>query len=86
MAEVKAHAAKLDARCSAGEVVQQPRKKRSDAGISRKRKFPPTVRHANKENSGLSKKVKRNAAQHREVPKSVEFIESSGEEEEVEEE
>jgi len=84
-AEVKAHAAKLDARRSAGEVVRQPRKKRSDAGISRKRKVPPTVGHANKENSRLSKKVKKNADQHREAPKSVEFIQSSGEEEEEQE-
>ncbi|KAG2029537.1 hypothetical protein BDR03DRAFT_845642, partial [Suillus americanus] len=36
-AEVKAHTAKLNARHSAGEVVWHPRKKRSDAGKSRKR-------------------------------------------------
>lgn len=35
-AEVKAHTATLDVRWLTGETVQQLRKKRSDAGISRK--------------------------------------------------
>ncbi|KAG1859023.1 hypothetical protein DFJ58DRAFT_726481 [Suillus subalutaceus] len=81
-AEVKVHSAELDARYSAGQVVWQPRKKRSDAGITRKRKAPPTTGQAHKENRRPSKKVKKNAsAQHREAPKSAEFIESSDEEE-----
>ncbi|KAG2353336.1 hypothetical protein BDR07DRAFT_1231797, partial [Suillus spraguei] len=36
-AEVKLHTAELDACRSAGQVVRQPRKKRSDAGVARKR-------------------------------------------------
>ncbi|KAG1841140.1 hypothetical protein DFJ58DRAFT_688835 [Suillus subalutaceus] len=81
-AEVKVHSAELDARRSAGQVVRQPRKKRSDAGITRKRKAPPTTGQAHKENRRPSKKVKKNtSAQHREAPKSAEFIESSDEEE-----
>lgn len=75
--EVKTHSAKLDARCSAGEVVRQPRKKRSDAGVSRKRKVVPG---ANKENNGPSKKVQKISANPRNAPKSAEFIESSDEE------
>jgi hypothetical protein len=71
--EVKAYTAKLDARRSAGDVVRQPRKKRSDAGVSRKRK-------AKKDNIGPSKKVKKLSANHRDAPKSAEFIESSDEE------
>ncbi|KAG1880786.1 hypothetical protein F4604DRAFT_1578410 [Suillus subluteus] len=75
-AEVKAHTAELDTRRSAGEVVRQPRKKRSDAGLSRKRKRLPA---ANKEKNGPSKKAKRNSAGHRDGPKSAEFVESSDE-------
>ncbi|KAG1781344.1 hypothetical protein EV702DRAFT_927859, partial [Suillus placidus] len=41
-AEVKAHTAELDVHRSAGKVVRQPRKRRSDAGGSRKRKALPT--------------------------------------------
>ncbi|KAG1834282.1 hypothetical protein DFJ58DRAFT_869095 [Suillus subalutaceus] len=37
-AEVKTHASELDTRRSAGEAVRKPRKKRSDAGVPRKRK------------------------------------------------
>ncbi|KAG1893162.1 uncharacterized protein F5891DRAFT_986152 [Suillus fuscotomentosus] len=77
-AEVKAHTAELDTRRSAGEVVRQPRKKRSNAGVSRKRKPLPI---ANKENDRPPKKVKRNSAGHHDGPKSAEFIESSDEEE-----
>ncbi|KAG2063672.1 hypothetical protein BDR04DRAFT_1111264 [Suillus decipiens] len=81
-AEVKLHTAELDACRSAGQVVRQPRKKRSDAGVARKRKAPPTTGQAHKENRRPSKKVKKNSsAQHREAPKSAEFIESSDEEE-----
>ncbi|KAG1899792.1 uncharacterized protein F5891DRAFT_1128793 [Suillus fuscotomentosus] len=36
LAEIKAHTAELEARCSAGDVVRKPRKKRSDAGVPRK--------------------------------------------------
>jgi len=35
--EVKAHADELDARRAGGEVVGKPRKRRSDAGVKRKR-------------------------------------------------
>ncbi|KAG2354601.1 hypothetical protein BDR07DRAFT_1305442 [Suillus spraguei] len=49
-AEVKLHTAELDACRSAGQVVRQPRKKRSDAGVARKRKAPPTTGQAHKEN------------------------------------
>ncbi|KAG1836180.1 hypothetical protein DFJ58DRAFT_691103 [Suillus subalutaceus] len=80
--EVKVHSAELDVRRSAGQVVRQPHKKRSDAGITRKCKAPPTTGQAHKENRRPSKKVKKNtSAQHREAPKSAEFIESSDEEE-----
>ncbi|KAG2040314.1 hypothetical protein BDR03DRAFT_858234 [Suillus americanus] len=71
--EVKAYTAKLDARRSAGDVVRQPRKKRSDAGVSRKRK-------AKKDNNGPSKKVNKLSANHCDAPKSAEFIDSSDEE------
>ncbi|KAG2339099.1 hypothetical protein BDR05DRAFT_1003643 [Suillus weaverae] len=82
VAEVKLHSAELDAHHSAGQVVQQPHKKCSDAGIACKHKAPPTTGQANKENRRPSKKVKKNTrAQHREGPKSAEFIESSDEEE-----
>lgn len=54
-AEVKAHTAELDTRRSAGEVVRQPRKKRSDAGLSRKRKPLPS---AKKDNGRPPKKAK----------------------------
>ncbi|KAG1772196.1 hypothetical protein EV702DRAFT_976850 [Suillus placidus] len=80
--EVKAHATKLDVRRSAGEAVRQPRKKHSNAGISRKRMAPPTTGQASKEHKRLSKKVKKNPSQPCEAPKSAEFIESSDEEEE----
>ncbi|KAG1862659.1 hypothetical protein F4604DRAFT_1683802 [Suillus subluteus] len=80
-AEVKAHIANLDERHSAGEIVKQPHKKHSDAGTSHKCKAPSTVGHANKQTKCLSKKAKKNSYQDREVPKSVEFIVSSDEEE-----
>ncbi|KAG1797353.1 uncharacterized protein HD556DRAFT_1233386 [Suillus plorans] len=77
-AEVKAHTAELDARRSAGEVVRKLRKKRSDAGVARKRKVPPTT---NKENARSSKRTKVTSAQLRDAPKSAEFVESSNEDE-----
>jgi hypothetical protein len=80
--EVKLHTAELDACCSAGQVVWQPRKKCSDAGVAHKHKAPPTTGQAHKENRRLSKKVKKNSsAQHCEASKSAEFIELSDEEE-----
>ncbi|KAG1752816.1 hypothetical protein EDB19DRAFT_1627578 [Suillus lakei] len=80
-AEVKTHTTNLNERRSAGEVVKKPRKKCSDAGTSRKRKAPSTVGHANKQTKCSSKKAKKNSDQDHEVPKSVEFIVSSDEEE-----
>lgn len=77
--EVKAHTAELDVRRSAGEVVRKPRKKRSDAGGSCKRKALPA---AHRENKRPFKKARKMAASSSEAPKSVEFIVSSGEEEE----
>ncbi|KAG1786352.1 uncharacterized protein HD556DRAFT_1248400 [Suillus plorans] len=77
-AEVKAHTAELDARRSAGEVVRKLRKKRSDAGVARKRKVPPTT---NKENARSLKRTKVTSAQLRDAPKSAEFVESSNEDE-----
>jgi len=59
-AEFKLHSAELDARCSVGQVVWQPCKKRSDAGITHKHKAPPTTGQENKGNRGPSKKVKKN--------------------------
>lgn len=78
--EVKAHTATLDAWCSAGEVVWQPCKKRSDAGISCKRKAPHTMGRANKENNRPSKKLKKSSES---APKSAEFIDSSDKEDDV---
>ncbi|KAG1777848.1 hypothetical protein EV702DRAFT_968727 [Suillus placidus] len=80
-AEVKTHTANLNERRSAGEIVKKPRKKRSDAGTSPKCKAPSTVGHANKQTKCSSKKAKKNSDQDHEVPKSVEFIVSSDEEE-----
>ncbi|KAG1729474.1 hypothetical protein EDD22DRAFT_1015222 [Suillus occidentalis] len=76
--EVKAHTAELNVRRLAGEVVRKPRKKRSDAGGSRKRKALPAT---NRENKRPSKKARKMAASSSEAPKSVEFIVSSAEEE-----
>jgi len=84
-AEVKAHASELATRRSAGEVVRKPRKKRSDIGVSRKRKNGPTAGRASKENHRVSKRAKKNPAQLQEGPKSAEFVESSDEEGEVDE-
>ncbi|KAG0696204.1 hypothetical protein DFH29DRAFT_1004751 [Suillus ampliporus] len=84
-AEVKAHSAELEARHSAGEVVRKPRKKRSDSGVPRKRKAVPTAGWSDKENQRMSKKAKGTPAQHRQVPKSAEFVESSNEEEDDDE-
>ncbi|KAG1868645.1 hypothetical protein F4604DRAFT_1584515 [Suillus subluteus] len=78
-AEVKAHTATLNKCHSEGEIVKQPHKKRSDAGTSHKRKAPSAVGHTNKQTKGSSKKAKHNSSQN--VPKSVEFIISSDEDE-----
>ncbi|KAG2108082.1 hypothetical protein DEU56DRAFT_843820 [Suillus clintonianus] len=80
-AELKAHASELDTR-SAGEVVRKPRKKRSDAGVPRKRKDGSSAGRVNKENIRPSKRAKKNSTQLQEGPKSAEFVESSDEEEE----
>ncbi|KAG1860607.1 hypothetical protein DFJ58DRAFT_778195 [Suillus subalutaceus] len=85
-AEVKTHASELDTRRSAGEAVRKPRKKRSDAGVPRKRKGGPSAGRANKENHRPSKRGKKNPAQPQECPKSAEFVESSDEEGEADEE
>lgn len=79
--EVKTHTTNLNERRSAGEIVKKPRKKRSDAGTSRKCKAPSIVGHANKQTKCSSKKAKKNSDQDHEVPKSVEFVVSSDEEE-----
>ncbi|KAG2124202.1 hypothetical protein DEU56DRAFT_744825 [Suillus clintonianus] len=81
-AELKAHASELDTRRSAGEVVRKPRKKRSDAGVPRKRKDGSSAGRVNKENIRPSKRAKKNSTQLQEGPKSAEFVESSDEEEE----
>jgi hypothetical protein len=78
-AEVKTHASELDARRSAGEAIRKPRKKRSDAGVPRKRKGGPSA------GLGPSKRGKKNPAQPQEGPKSSEFVESSDEEGEAHE-
>lgn len=83
LAEAKAHTAELNVRRSAGEVIRQPRKRRSDAGISRKRKALPT---AHREKKRPSKKAKKTAASNCKAPKSAEFIMSSDEEQEQEQE
>ncbi|KAG0691669.1 hypothetical protein DFH29DRAFT_1015635 [Suillus ampliporus] len=79
LAEVKAHVIELDVRRSSGEVVRQPRKRRSDASITRKRKAAPTIGQGSKENKKPSKKVKKSPGQPRDAPKSIEFIQSSDE-------
>ncbi|KAG0701647.1 hypothetical protein DFH29DRAFT_1000066 [Suillus ampliporus] len=84
-AEIKAHSAELEARHSAGEVVCKPRKKRSDSGVPRKRKAVPTAGRSDKENQRMLKKAKGTPAQHRQVPKSTEFVESSNKEEDDDE-
>ncbi|KAG1900423.1 uncharacterized protein F5891DRAFT_1227064 [Suillus fuscotomentosus] len=77
-AEIKAHTAELEARCSAGDVVHKPRKKRSDAGVPRKRKAA-TSTGPSKENQRMLKRAKRNSAQLPRGPKSAEFVQSSDE-------
>ncbi|KAG2139653.1 hypothetical protein DEU56DRAFT_911912 [Suillus clintonianus] len=80
-AEVKTHTANLNEHRSAGEIIRKPCKKCSDAGTSRKCKAPSTVGHTNKQTKCSSKKAKKNSDQDHKVPKSVEFIVSSDEEE-----
>ncbi|KAG1894803.1 uncharacterized protein F5891DRAFT_1151914 [Suillus fuscotomentosus] len=75
--EVKSHAAELNTRRLAGEIVRKPRKKRSDSGVPRKRKAPATAGQAGQENQRVSKKAKRTAPQLRQAPKSSEVVESS---------
>ncbi|KAG1794347.1 uncharacterized protein HD556DRAFT_1236853 [Suillus plorans] len=77
-AEIKAHTAELEARCSAGDVIRKPRKKRSDAGVPRKRKAA-TSTGPSKENQWTLKRAKRNSAQLPRGPKSAEFVQSSDE-------
>ncbi|KAG2038240.1 hypothetical protein BDR03DRAFT_308571 [Suillus americanus] len=77
--EIKSHAAELNARRLAGEIVRKPHKKRSDSGVPRKRKAPATTEQAGRETQRASKKAKRTAPQHRQAPKSSEFVEPSDE-------
>ncbi|KAG2364138.1 hypothetical protein BDR07DRAFT_1375315 [Suillus spraguei] len=83
---VKTRMSKLDTHHSAGEAIRKPRKKHSDAGVPWKRKGGPSTGRANKENHRPSKRGKKNPAQLQECPKSAEFVESSDEEGEADEE
>ena len=65
----------LDARRAAGETVRKPRKKRSDAGIPRKCKTPA----GNKESDQPRKRVRMGPSTKHILPKSMEFVPTSDE-------
>ena len=67
--------ADLNTRCAAGESVKKPRKKRSDAGVSRKRKNIG----ASEENGPAPKRARHAATKKRSVPKSSEFVRDTDE-------
>ena len=67
--------AELDARRAAGEGVKKSRKKRSDAGVPRKRKNIGT----SEENGPASKRARHAATKKRSVPKSSEFVHDTDE-------
>ncbi|KAI6018895.1 hypothetical protein BKA83DRAFT_4057608 [Pisolithus microcarpus] len=71
--ELELFVTELNTRRAAGETVRKPRKKRSDAGVARKRKAPA----GGKENVQPRKKAH---PQKRGLPKSVETISTSDEE------
>ena len=82
-AELDTHSASIEARQTNGEVVGKPRKKRSDAGITRGKR-----KQDNKENTGTrpkrskvsqcAKKVLKGKSKQ---PSSAEFVYSSNEDE-----
>jgi hypothetical protein len=81
-AELDTHSASIEARQMNGEVVGKPRKKRSDAGVTRGKR-----KRDNKENMGTRPKRSRVSQRAKKVPKgkskqpsSAEFVYSSDEE------
>ncbi|KAI5987293.1 hypothetical protein EDD15DRAFT_2173877, partial [Pisolithus albus] len=71
-AKCNAFSSELEARRASGEVVKKPRKKRSDAGVPRKRK---NVLGGNPSKEGpSSKRARRDTGRKRVVPKSTEFV------------
>ncbi|KAI6006015.1 hypothetical protein EDD15DRAFT_2154572 [Pisolithus albus] len=71
-AERNAFSSELEARRASGEVVKKPRKKRSDAGVPRKRK---NVLGGNPSKEGpSSKRARRDTGRKRVVPKSTELV------------
>jgi hypothetical protein len=72
--QLREHAAKLEALREAGQTIGKPRKKRSDAGTSRKRKQPSENQENEEPEAGPSRKRMRNA---KEKKKSAAVIEDS---------
>ena len=67
--------AELDTRRAAGESIKKPRKKRSDAGVSRKRKNIG----ASEENGPAPKRARHATTKKRSIPKSSEFVHDTDE-------
>ncbi|KAF9231140.1 hypothetical protein BU15DRAFT_68578 [Melanogaster broomeanus] len=88
--ELDAHSAEVTNRVAVGEVVKKTRKKRSDAGVPRKRKAPADAPGTETQNASARKRPKASVLRTRTVPKSVAFLpdnadDDTEEEEEVEE-
>ena len=79
--ELELFIADLDARCTAGETVRKPRKKRSDAGVPRKRKAST----GDKESNQPRKRVQIGGSTKRILPKSIAFIPTSDEDDSADE-
>lgn len=73
--QIKEHAAKLESLREAGQAVGKPRKKRSDAGTSRKRKQPTENQENEEPEPGPSRKRRRAPAKGKQ--KSVAIIETT---------
>ena len=71
----------LDARRAAGETVRKPRKKRSDAGVPRKRKVPT----GDRESGQPRKRMRTGLSTKRTLPKSIAFIPTSDEDDSADE-
>ena len=79
--ELELFIADLDARRTAGETVCKPRKKRSDAGVPRKRKAST----GDKESDQPRKRVRIGGSTKRILPKSIAFIPTSDEDDSADE-
>ncbi|KAF9242896.1 hypothetical protein BU15DRAFT_43446 [Melanogaster broomeanus] len=72
--ELDAHSTEVTNHVAVGDVVKKTRKKRSDAGVPRKRKAPADAPGTETQNGSARKKLKASVLRTRTVPKSVERI------------